>query len=175
MSPAIFFLNLLLFQVGWFAGVLGAARGLSWAGVAVAAGIAAWHLWKANRPWQELKLLVLAMAVGATFDTALVQLGWLRFDGGVLASGAAPVWMVALWSNFATTLNVSMRALRERLLLAVVLGAVGAPLAYYAGSRIGAVGFGEPAMALAAIAAGWAIMTPLLFLAARRFDGYAPR
>jgi hypothetical protein len=37
------------------------------------------------------------------------------------------------------------------------------------------VGFGEPATALAAIAAGWAIMTPLLFLAARRFDGYAPR
>jgi len=69
----------------------------------------------------------------------------------------------------------TLRALRERLLLAVVLGAVGAPLAYYAGGRIGAVGFGEPAMALAAIAAGWAIMTPLLFLAARRFDGYAPR
>jgi hypothetical protein len=175
MSPAIFFLNLLLFQVGWFAGVLGAAQGLYWAGVAAAAGVAAWHLWKAHRPWQELKLLVLAMAVGAAFDTALVQLGWLRFDDGVLAIGVAPVWMVALWSNFATTLNVSLRALRERLLLAVVLGAVGAPLAYYAGSRIGAVGFGEPAIALAAIAAGWAIMTPLLFLAARRFDGYAPR
>lgn len=175
MSPAIFFLNLLLYQVGWFAGVLGAAQGLPWAGVAVAAGVAAWHLGKAHRPWQELKLLMLAIAVGATFETALVQLGWLRFDGGMLASGIAPVWMVALWSNFATTLNVSLRALRGRFLFAAVLGAVGAPLAYYAGGRLGAVGFAEPAAALAAIAGGWAIMTPLLFLAARRFDGYAPR
>ncbi len=175
MSPVIFFLNLLLFQIGWFAGVLGAAHGLPWAGVAAAAGVAAWHLWQARRPWQELKLLVLAVAVGAAFETALVQLGWMRFDGGALAIGTAPVWMIALWSNFATTLNVSMRALRERFLVAAALGAVGAPLAYYAGGRLGAVGFVEPAMALAAIAAGWALMTPLLFIAARRFDGYAPR
>jgi hypothetical protein len=175
MSPVVFLLNLLLFQVGWFAGVLGAAHGLPWAGVAVAAGIAAWHLWQARRPGQELKLLVLAMAVGAAFETALVQLGWLRFDGGALASGTATVWMVALWSNFATTLNVSLRALRERFLLAAALGAVGAPLSYYAGGKLGAVGFGEPTMALAAIAVGWAIMTPLLFVVARRFDGYAPQ
>jgi hypothetical protein len=172
MSPAIFFLNLLLFQAGWFAGVLGAARGLPWVGVVAAAAVAGWHLWQAQRPWQELRLLLLAVALGAVFETALVQLGWLRFDGGMLASGLAPVWMVALWSNFATTLNVSMRALRGRLLFAAILGAVGAPIAYYAGGRLGAVEFSEPALALAAIAAGWAVMTPLLFLAARRFDGY---
>lgn len=175
MSPAIFFLNLLLFQAGWFAGVFGTASGLPWTGVAVAAAVAGWHLWRALRPWQELKLLLLAVALGAAFETALVQLGWLRFDGGALAIGTAPVWMVALWSNFATTLNVSLRALRERLLIAAILGAVGAPAAYYAGGQLGAVEFGEPAMALAAIAVGWAVMTPVLFVAARRFDGYASR
>jgi len=173
MSPAIFFLNILLFQAGWFAGVLGAARGFPWVGVAAAAAVAGWHLWQAQRPRQELKLLLLAVALGATFETALVQLGWLRFDGGALASGLAPVWMVALWSNFATTINVSMRALRGRLLFAAALGGVGAPIAYYSGGRLGAVDFPDPGMALAAIAAGWAVMTPMLFLAARRFDGYA--
>ena len=173
MSPVIFFLNLVLFQAGWFAGVLGAARGMPWVGVAAALAVAAWHLWRARRPGQEFKLLLLAVALGAAFETALVQLGWLRFDGGSLASGLAPVWMVALWSNFATTLNVSLRALRDRLLFAAALGGVGAPIAYYAGGRLGAVDFSDPGMALAAIAAGWAVLTPFLFLAARRFDGYA--
>jgi hypothetical protein len=50
---------------------------------------------------------------------------------------------------------------------------VGAPLAYFGGQKLGAVQFLEPASALTAIAAGWAVLTPVLFLAARRFDGFA--
>ena len=51
--------------------------------------------------------------------------------------------MVALWAAFATTLNVSLRALRQRYLLSAVLAAVGAPLAYYAGARAGRTAVGE--------------------------------
>jgi hypothetical protein len=83
--------------------------------------------------------------------------------------------MVALWANFATTLNVSMRLLRSRLLLAALFGAIGAPLAYYAGARLGAVDLVATLPALLAIGAGWLVLCPLLFAAARRLDGYAPR
>jgi hypothetical protein len=78
-----------------------------------------------------------------------------------------------LWANFATTLNVSLRPLRERLGLAALLGVIGAPLAYFGGSRLGALELVEAVPALLAIGAGWLFLSPLLFLAARRFDGYA--
>ena len=167
--------NALLFQLGWFAAVLGAAGDLPWIGVVAAAAIAAVHLARAARPLPELALLALAVVAGAGFDTLIVQAGWLRFDSGMLVAGTAPVWMVALWANFATTLNVSMRLLRSRLVVAALFGAIGAPLAYYAGGKLGAVEFIATGPALGAIAAGWFVLCPLLFVAARRLDGYAPR
>jgi hypothetical protein len=167
--------NAVLFQLGWFAAVLGAAGDLPWLGVLAAAAIAAVHLARAARPLPELALLALAVVAGAGFDTLIVQAGWLRFDSGVLVAGTAPVWMVALWANFATTLNVSMRVLRSRLLVAALFGALGAPAAYYAGGKLGAVEFIATGPALGAIAAGWFVLCPLLFAAARRLDGYALR
>jgi hypothetical protein len=113
------------------------------------------------------------MAAGAAFETLLVQSGWLRFGSGMLVAGTAPYWMVALWAVFATTLNVSMRWLRERPALAALLGAIGGPAAYWSGARFGAMELAAAGAALAAIAAGWAILTPLLLGAARRLDGYA--
>jgi hypothetical protein len=82
--------------------------------------------------------------------------------------------MVALWVAFATTLNASMNWLKGRRLLAFVFGAVGGPLAYFAGAKLGGVTFHDPAMALAALALGWAIITPVLVLIAQRLNGRRP-
>lgn len=174
MPLQMLLINALLSQVAWFGAVIGAARGLPWIGVAAVAAVGAWHLARAEAPVREVVLLALAVAGGAVFETLMVKTGLLEFEGGgALLAGTAPVWMVALWANFATTLNVSLRVLRSRLLAASLLGAIGAPLAYYGGQELGAVNMPAPGPALATIAAGWAILTPLLFLAARRFDGYA--
>lgn len=173
MPLSVIVANVLLYQIGWFAAVLGAARGWPWLGVAVLAAVVAVHLVRARAPARELALLTLAFAIGAVFETLMVQAGLMRFDGGALLAGTAPVWMVALWASFATTLNVSLRALHGRLIAASLLGAVGAPLAYYAGQKLGAVQMVDAGAALAVVAAGWALLTPLLFLAARRLDGYA--
>jgi hypothetical protein len=166
-------INVLLFQGGWFACVLGAAHGLPWTGALAAALVVGWHLARAQRPRRELALVATAAVVGALFETALVQTGWIRFEQGLPVEGMAPYWMVALWAIFATTLNVSLRALRPRLWLAALLGAVGGPAAYYAGARLGALEFTALGAALAVLAIGWAILTPALLRAAQRFDGYA--
>ena len=165
--------NVILFQLGWFACVLGAARGLPWVGALAAAAIVGWHLARAAQPKPELALVVIAAGVGAVFETLLVQVGWVQFSAGVLVEGTAPYWMIALWALFATTLNVSLRTLRSHLGLAALLGAVGGPAAYYAGARLGALEFVAAGAALAVIGAGWAILTPALLGAARRLDGYA--
>jgi hypothetical protein len=169
-------LNILLFQLGWCACVLGAARGLAWAGALTALMIVAWHVARADAPRRELQLVIFVAVLGALFETLLVQSGWIRFGAGVLIEGAATYWMVALWALFATTLNVSLRSLRSRAWIAALLGAIGGPMAYYAGARLGALEFVAAGAALSAIGAGWAVLTPLLFRAALRLDGYgAPR
>lgn len=166
-------LNVILFQVAWFACVLGAAHGAPWLGT-VAAGIAvAWHLGRAAQPMPEAKLVAGAAVLGALFETLLARSGWIRFDADALLAGMVPYFMVALWAVFATTLNVSLRWLRPRLALAALLGAIGGPTAYYSGVRLGAIEFTAAVPALGAIAIGWAILAPALLGAARRFDGFA--
>jgi hypothetical protein len=165
--------NAVLYQAGWFACVLGAAHGEPWIGAVAALAIVAWHLARSADARRELALVAAAAGVGLVFETALVQSGWVRFPNGMLIEGAAPYWMVALWALFATTLNVSLRSLRTRPGLGAALGAVGAPAAYYAGARLGALEMTSPGAALAAIAIGWAVLAPALLAAAPRLDGYS--
>ena len=165
--------NVILFQIGWFACVLGAANGAPWAGAVAAAALVAYHLARAPLPGRESVLILAAVAIGFAFETALARSGWVRFDAGVLDAGTAPYWMVALWAMFATTLNVSMRPLRSRPALAALLGAIAGPAAYYGGARLEALELVATGAALAAIGIGWAIVTPMLLAMARRLDGYA--
>ena len=167
------FLNAALYQAGWAACILGAAHGVPGVGLAASAAIVAWHLARARRATEELLLVCAAASAGLFFETALLQTGWVRYPGASGLGYLAPLWMAALWGLFATTLNVSLRALRERSLIAAMLGAVGAPVAYYAGARLGALDLVSPVPALAAIALGWAVATPGLLGLARRLDGYA--
>ena len=165
--------NVLLFQAAWLAGVLGAAHGRPWLGPVAALATVVWHLARARRALPEALLVAAALALGAVFESLLVLGGWLRFDTGVIAAVIAPAWMIALWAVFATTLNVSLRVLHRRRAVAAALGAVAAPLAYYAGSRLGAVEFVNVGVALAVIAAGWVVLMPVLVSLAARLDGYA--
>lgn len=162
--------NFFLFQAGWFACVLGAARGFPWHGALVALLIAAFIVFRSQRPRDELALVAAAAVAGFAFDSALALTGWVDFEGAVPAPLLAPVWMVALWALFATTLNVSLRWLREWPVLGMLFGAVGGPVAYYAGERLGALQFTAPLPGLAAVAAGWALATPILFTLARRLE-----
>ncbi|MEP7208708.1 MAG: DUF2878 domain-containing protein [Casimicrobiaceae bacterium] len=172
-GPMALAINVVLFQFGWFACVLGAARGTPWLGPVVVAAIVGWHLARATFPGRELALIASAALAGVLFETLLVRAGWVRFDGRTIATGMGPYWMVALWALFATTLNVSLRALHRRPVLALLLGAIGGPAAYYGGARLGALDLVELQAALLALAVGWGLITPLLVALARRLDGYA--
>jgi hypothetical protein len=173
MPASTVFANILLFHTAWLGGVLGAAHGRPWLGPAATLGVVAWHLAKAPRARPEALLLVIAFVIGAAFESLLVLGGWLRFESGSIADATAPLWVIALWAAFATTLNVSLRLLHRRQAVAALLGAVAAPLAYYSGSRLGAVEFVNVGTALLVIAAGWVVLMPALVSLAERLDGYA--
>lgn len=154
-------LNFVLFQAGWLACVLGAAHGYAAEGAVAGIAIVAWHVGFAARPGREAAIAAAAAGIGLVFENLLVAAGWVSVQDGVY-------WLVVLWALFATTLNGSLRVLQGRPWSAALLGAIGGPLAYYAGERLGALQLLQPAAMLAALALGWAIATPLLLALARR-------
>lgn len=165
--------NFILFQIGWFSCVLGGAtQGYAWVGVAVVLVIAAIHLMRASEMRNEVMLILATTVLGTTWDSSLMLAGLFEFSNGMFVDSLAPYWMIAMWALFATTLNVSMKWMKGKYLLAAVFGAVGGPVAYYAGHRLGAVGFTDTLMALTAVAVGWAVIMPLLMALTKRFNGY---
>jgi hypothetical protein len=162
--------NVLMFQIGWFSCVIGAAVARPWLGAGIAVLVVGWHLWRSPRPRPEIALIGIAALTGMVFDSLLVANGWLQFAAPVPWPALAPVWIVALWACFATTLNVSLRWLRGRPVVAALLGACGGPLAYIAGEALGGVTLS--ASALVALAMGWGLMMPLLVRIAARLDGW---
>ncbi len=131
--------NFVAYDVAWFALVLSAAAGRSWLGLAVAALVLAAHFEFVPRRVPEAKLVVAAAAIGLAWDSALVVAGLASYAGAGLLPGLVPLWMVALWATFATTLNLALAPLKSRPWLAAVVGAVAGPLAYWAGVRLGAI------------------------------------
>lgn len=167
--------NILLFQIGWFACVLSGATQRPWIGAVMAITIVGIHVLRAPVPEAECKLVIIALAIGAVWDSMLVWLNWVHYSSGILIPHTAPYWIVLMWGLFATLLNVSLRWLRGRWLIAALAGSIGGPLAYYGGHKLGALEFGNQNAALIALALGWAVITPLLMKLSNRFDGFAPR
>jgi hypothetical protein len=155
--------NFIAFQTAWFAAVLGAAHGMPWLGVVAVPLALALHL-ALSPDWRPELLLALAAAgTGLVFDSILVAAGSFSPIPYVFPAPFSSLWMVMLWVNLATTLNVSMGWLRGRYALAAVFGAVGGPMAYYSGARFGAMTELPDAGGLATIGIAWAIALPLLY------------
>ena len=120
-------------------------------------------------------MLVLSCGfIGALFDSVLVAMGWVTYPSGLFVESMAPYWIISMWMLFATTLNVSLRWMRGRYFLALVMGAVAGPLAYIGGSKLGGILFLDRTAGLVALSIGWGLMMPVLVLLAERLDGVSP-
>ena len=163
-------INIIFYQTAWAIAVIGAARGDWWAGPVAVTAFAIVQLWLSEKPRADLYLMVVAAAVGFIVDSGFAQSGALRYAASEQWT-FAPIWIVALWINFSLTLNHSLSYLKLHLALASLLGAIGAPLAYWGAAKgWNAIAFEDPPTAtLVALAVVWAIVTPSLCVAAQRF------
>ena len=167
-------INVAAFKLGWISSVVGGAQQLPWLGPLVVFVVIALHLARAQRPGSELMLILGCGLIGAVFDSVMVAAGWVTFPSGMFSDVMAPYWIVTMWMLFGTTINLSMRWMRGRPLLASAFGLIGGPLAYLAGHKIGGILFVDQPAALVMLAIGWAVMMPLLVQIGERLDGVSP-
>ena len=172
MSKSQLIINFVLFQIGWFACVLGAGKQLPWLGVIVVAVIVAWHLLQAKQAKPEIILLVLALLIGGMFDQLMLMNGLISYQAHGWSISLLPAWILALWAVFVTILNVSLRWMRGKWLVAILFGAIGGPLAYIGAEKLGAVTLNALPMSYVALSVGWGILTPLLLKISEKFDGF---
>lgn len=165
-------INFVGFQLGWFACVLGAANQLPWLGIVVAIPILGWHLWQANNPRLEIALMLIATVFGSLFDQSLLSLGLIEFAPNSWPSALLPAWMMVLWMLFVTTLNVSLRWMRDKYVISILFGLIGGPLAYWGGTKLGAMHLLKPTAILITLSLGWGVFMPVLLWLSARLDGY---
>lgn len=163
--------NFLMFQAGWFACVLLGASTRPWLGPVVVLLLLAAHLAASPDRSAEWRLMAWALLIGIVWENLLTLTGLTVYPTGQPFGRFAPVWILAMWPLLAMTLNASMRWLRGRALLSVLFGAIGGPLAFLAGERLGAVVFADTALAMAVLAVGWALLFPLLMALSGRTAG----
>jgi hypothetical protein len=165
-------INFVLFQVGWFACVRGAAKQMPWLGVIFMFLFLVWHVSQAKQAKPEIILVIITVIIGGIYDLVMTHNNLLSYQAHGWSTDLPAAWILALWAEFAMILNVSLRWMRRRWLIALLFGAIGGPLAYIAAAKLGAVTLNALPLSYVALSAGWAIITPLLLKLSERFDGY---
>lgn len=156
-------INFLLFQGVYTLSLVGVINNVAWLGCLGLAAFAIWHARTAKAAKADFVLAGIAILVGAMLDTLYMRSGLIAYNGELLWSGIAPLWILALWANFALTLSGCLSWLRGRLALAALLASTGGPLSYYAGIRLGTATIsGDPLLLFSVISITWGIAIPAL-------------
>lgn len=154
-------INFSLFQLGWFVCILGAAHNYVYEAILIALGLIIFHLKVTHKKGADVRLFIYAVLIGSVFD------GFLQFQQYILYNNPGwpyplpPLWILIMWGIFAMTLNHSLKWMQGRIVISILFGLIGGPLAYLAGEKLGAITIMSTS-SLYILALGWAIITPLL-------------
>lgn len=165
-------ISFVLFQIAWFAAVIGGAHDLDFAASSPALAIFAFHILNNYRRWFEATASIAAIFImGIVIEIILLKSGVISYRGLTASNSFPPLWILALWLAFATLPDGALSWLEGRTMLQVLFGAVGGPLSYLAGEKLGAATLhGNFVYAMAVLAFAWAVATPLCFRFVRVFS-----
>lgn len=153
-------LNFILFQIGWFACV---AYPHLLGPVLVLAFLAIHFVFVSQNRITELQFIALGTVVGALLDGLWFRLGILNIDSGPVL--ITPLWLIAIWAIFMTTLSHSLNWISRKIWLAFVFAPFAGSFAYWSASKIGVVELPNLTLSLIALAIGWLVVFPLLLFA----------
>ena len=171
--------NAVLFQITWFACVLGGAQGI-WLWGAIGVALLLVYSYSQSYLSQDLKFVGVLLVAGLCLDSFWATIGILDFGSeakrleffgnSVLFLGnnvlVAPPWILLLWAGVGLTLMHSLGFFVERPWLGALMAGGASVPSYLAGQRLGAVVLPDP-YALGFIVLTWAVLFCILFSWAR--------
>ncbi len=163
-------INFVLFQAAWFGCVLSAAKGYWWMPPICAVFVCAVYLSMCEDMIANVRALAIIVVIGTVVDLVLWQTKVVDFAYPQANFISSAAWFASLWASFATTLRLSMSWLRSRYVVSAIFGAIGGPLAYLAGERLGALILPSKTLSLIVLAGEWAVLTPIVMWIAFRDD-----
>ena len=162
-------INFVLFQAAWFVCVLGASYNQTYLALALSIIILLIHFSLIKKRMLDLKLIIIAGLIGLLFDGVLLNFDLIIYNDPGLPYPYTPIWIVMLWMIFAMTLNHSLAWLSQKYYLAILFGAIGGPLAYIAGEKLGAITL-LSTNSIITLSIGWALITPVLLVIANKLN-----
>ncbi|MEM1436991.1 MAG: DUF2878 domain-containing protein, partial [Pseudomonadota bacterium] len=121
--------NAVLFQLLWFAAVIGTGIYGLWPLAVLAAGVLLISILKLPGWRSDLRLASWLVPVGWLLDTLWVQSGIMIFDDRPFA----PLWIALLWFGVALSVNHSLSLLRDYPLAGALGVGLFAPFSYLGG------------------------------------------
>lgn len=154
-------LNIAIYQLVWFVAVIG-GESLVW----LALALIVVHFLLTPLPKTDLVLVALVLLIGVLMDGTLRLSGFFNFAEDRFP---IPLWLGMIWIALGTLFNHSLGWLKKRLVLAGLLGAIGGPIAYLAGGRLGAAEFSlSLPWSIAVLAIIWGLLVPgLVYLSGK--------
>jgi len=154
-------LNFALYQLAWCLCVfLGNTGGL------LAVSLLAVHIYLSPVRMADLRLMGLLLLAGLILDGGLGLIGVLKFND---PAKPIPFWLAVIWLSLAILPHHSLKWMKNRPVLSAIFGALGGPMAYWAGVRLGAAKFGIGlSTSLFILAVAWAILWPVVMWYAKQ-------
>tara|TARA_B100001750_G_scaffold54886_1_gene41768 strand:+ start:2514 stop:3038 length:525 start_codon:yes stop_codon:yes gene_type:complete len=157
--------NILGFQAGWWACVIGATKDYKYLGPAAMLLFLLLHFYFFSSHLCEIYLVIISAIIGTGVDTLMALTGIISYQG-LYSAGihCAPLWITAMWGGFSATVNHSLAWLKNRWLPAFALGAVFGPGAYITGEKFGAIHFNSDILLVTVmLAIVWGISIPGIY------------
>jgi hypothetical protein len=152
--------NFSIYQANWIICIKW-GNTLSW----VALLLLAVHFYISPCRKSDIQLIALVTVLGILLDGILKAIGFFCFRAD---NFPIPFWLIIIWMTLATLPNHSLAWLKDKTYIAGLLGMVGGPLAYWAGTRLGVASFNWQLLpSLLVLGILWGLIWPTIMFMSR--------
>lgn len=145
--------NAAAYQLSWLLAVLGGNMGACFA-----VGLLLLQLAFSSVRMADVRMMLLLLFIGLVVDGTLHQIGFISFKE---TGFPIPFWLIVIWLALAITPHHCLSWLKKRTFLSAIFGALGGPIAYWAGVRLGAATFNwSLPVSIVMLAVLWAALWP---------------
>ena len=150
-------LNLTGFQLTWLFCVFGEYYNFTYIGLFVGIIYLSIFFYLIDNKYTNIKLCLIFSAIGYTFDSLLAFNKLFIINSNIII-GFLPIWFLVLWPCFATLFVYVLTFLKNKPILAFILGAILVPPTYYLGIPLGLANSSNIMISMIIMAFFWGLL-----------------